>query len=160
MYWCELKSLIVKFRDSKWLERLGISPGQIFIMILLFVALISGIMLNQHQGAASGELLSRSDQEPFIELNVKVAEIESLWYAGRKSGPDIEPLFNGSKININRATEEELILLPGIGPALAKRIFEFRKTNGWFPKIEDLKKVKGIGEKKLKKMKPYITLKK
>lgn len=155
-----MKSLILKFRDSAWLERLGISPGQILIMILLFVALISGIALNQHEGTVGEKLLSRSDQESFSELKVKVAEIESLWYAGRKSGSDTEQFFNGSKININQATEEELILLPGIGPALAKRIFDFRNTNGWFPGIEDLKKVKGIGEKKLNTLKPYITVKK
>ena len=51
------------------------------------------------------------------------------------------------KININIATLEELIQLEGIGEVYAQRVIEFREKNGPFEKIDDIMKVKGIGEK-------------
>ena len=61
-------------------------------------------------------------------------------------------------ININTASAEELDALPGIGPAMAKRIIEYRETEGAFTAIEDIKKVKVIGEAKFEKMKDKICL--
>lgn len=62
------------------------------------------------------------------------------------------------KVNINKATVEELQRIPGIGEVLAKRIIEYRNKTGGFKSIEELKNVKGIGEKKLEAIRPYITL--
>lgn len=63
-----------------------------------------------------------------------------------------------SLISINNATIEELCTLPGIGPAMAERIIEYRKTYNGFNNIEDLLNVKGIGTKKYEKIAPYICL--
>lgn len=63
-------------------------------------------------------------------------------------------------IDINQATEEELTAIPGIGEATAKRIVEFRQQNGPFGRVEDLLKIKGIGEKSLEKMRPHIKVSK
>lgn len=62
------------------------------------------------------------------------------------------------KININTADVVALDKLPGIGPAMAARIIEYRKTEGAFQSPEDLKKVKGIGDAKFQKLKEQITL--
>ena len=62
------------------------------------------------------------------------------------------------RININTATEKELDELPGIGPAMAKRIIEYRDTQGMFQAPEDLKKVRGIGEAKFEKMKDKVSI--
>lgn len=64
----------------------------------------------------------------------------------------------GGLIDINTADEKALDSLPGVGPAMAKRIIEYRQTNGAFQAIEDLKKVKGIGEAKFDKMKDRVTV--
>lgn len=65
----------------------------------------------------------------------------------------------GKLININTANEEQLQELQGIGASMAKRIIEYRKTNGKFNKIDDLKNVSGIGEAKYNKIKDYICIK-
>ena len=62
------------------------------------------------------------------------------------------------KININTATEEELDTLPGIGQATAQKIIEYRKENGKFSKIEDIKDVSGIGDSKFEKIKDLIEV--
>jgi competence protein ComEA len=62
----------------------------------------------------------------------------------------------GGKINVNMATALELEKIPGIGPKTAIKIIQFRKINP-FQSLRDLKKVKGIGDKKLKKMLSHIT---
>ena len=61
-------------------------------------------------------------------------------------------------ININRATAKELDKLPGIGPVIASRIVEYRKLNGFFQSIDDLKKVQGIGASTLEKFKSKIRV--
>jgi len=61
-------------------------------------------------------------------------------------------------IDLNKATEMELTKVRGIGPALAKRIVDFRKENGPFGKVDDILKVRGIGEKSLAKLKPYLKV--
>ncbi len=62
------------------------------------------------------------------------------------------------KVNINTATLEQLQTLPRIGPAIAQRILDFRKENGNFKRVEDLMKVRGIGEKVFNQLKDLITV--
>ena len=66
---------------------------------------------------------------------------------------------NGKGININKADETELQTLPGIGASLASRIVEYRKQNGKFANIEDIKNVSGIGDSKFSNIKDLITVK-
>ncbi|MFZ5439805.1 MAG: ComEA family DNA-binding protein [Myxococcota bacterium] len=60
-------------------------------------------------------------------------------------------------VNLNTATAQQLDLLPGIGAKAARRIIEFRAKTP-FAKVEDLRKVKGFGPKKLEKLKPFLSV--
>ena len=64
----------------------------------------------------------------------------------------------GNLININTADEKELQKIRGIGPVIASRIVEYRNNNGSFKTIDEIKKVRGIGEKTFEKMKDSITV--
>ena len=61
-------------------------------------------------------------------------------------------------VSINSAGIEELITLPGIGPATAEKIIEYRNNYGSFLSLEDIMNVKGIGTAKYERIKAYITL--
>ena len=61
-------------------------------------------------------------------------------------------------VNINTATKDELNALPGIGPAKAQAILDYRKLNGPFKTVDDLKNVKGIGAKRLEKLRADLTV--
>lgn len=64
----------------------------------------------------------------------------------------------GEKVNINTASQNELDSLPGIGPALAQRIIDYRNENGNFNAIEDIQQVKGIGDSKFEEIKDKIVV--
>ena len=61
-------------------------------------------------------------------------------------------------VNLNTATKEELIALPGIGPAKAQAILDYRAVHGGFKSVEELKDVKGIGAKRFEKLKAELTV--
>ena len=61
-------------------------------------------------------------------------------------------------VNLNTASKEELVALPGIGPAKAQAILDYRKSHGAFKAVEELKDVKGIGAKRYEKLKSEVTV--
>lgn len=64
----------------------------------------------------------------------------------------------GRKMDLNRAGARDLALLPGVGPVTARRIAADRKKNGPFSSIGDVIRVKGVGLKKLEKIRPLVTV--
>ena len=63
------------------------------------------------------------------------------------------------KLNLNTASEEQLQLLPTVGPAKAERIIAWRKKNGAFKRTVDIRHIKGFGYKTFKKLEPYLDIK-
>jgi competence protein ComEA len=61
-----------------------------------------------------------------------------------------------AQVDVNTASAADLQAVPGIGKALAQRIVEFREKNGPFSGIDDLVKVRGIGEKSIERLRPYL----
>ncbi len=80
---------------------------------------------------------------------------------GKSSGSKISVSSNNKnnlKVNINTANQTELETLPGIGTATALKIINYRKENGKFKNVEDIKNVKGIGESKFNNIKELIII--
>ncbi|PYU09868.1 MAG: topoisomerase [Acidobacteria bacterium] len=69
-----------------------------------------------------------------------------------KKKPPVKP------VNINTATSEELQQVPGIGPATAQKILQMRKSYGPFKSVDDLLAIRGLGQKRLDKMRKYLTV--
>src|SRR5712675_1992814 len=63
-------------------------------------------------------------------------------------------------ININTANSHELHQVPGIGPATAEKILQMRKSYGAFKSVDDLLSIRGIGKKRLEKMRKYLAVNK
>jgi len=87
------------------------------------------------------------------------SEIQPLMSGGaepkRTTAKKVPP---SSPISINDASGAELQRIPGIGPSMAQRILAYRRERGGFSSIEELMEVRGIGEKTLAKMRPYVKL--
>jgi competence protein ComEA len=69
-----------------------------------------------------------------------------------KKKPPLKP------VNINTATSDELQQVPGIGPATAQKILQMRKSYGPFKSVDDLLAIRGLGQKRLDKMRKYLTV--
>ncbi|MBD3426606.1 MAG: hypothetical protein GF409_05190 [Candidatus Omnitrophica bacterium] len=111
------------------------------LLVFLSAALLTGaFVLGRRNSRTYSEITVTRDA---VKARLTIEEVESL-------------LRKKRKVNINSATEEELTSIPGIGPALAGRIAAFREEKGSFCAEKDLLKVRGIGPKKLAKMKEFI----
>ena len=98
--------------------------------------------LSQHIGAASAQIL-------LLVLAV------FLCAAGAQANKKIPP---AAPLDLNSATSAQLAQLPGIGPAAAQSIVEFRTKSGPFRRVEDLLSIRGINQRKLDGLRPYVTV--
>ncbi len=152
-----------------WIEKLQITKQERISVTLLFgiivLLLLANVFIKEKVVPAPenhAELLAEFERRSaLIEAEEQKREAryqgEEVSDANRTEPKDI-PLTPTELISINTASSEQLQTLPGIGSSYAERIIEFRETNGGFETVEDLIKVRGIGEKTLEKLKPYIKL--
>ncbi len=114
---------------------------------------------------AAGGLTEFADTE-FVNLSETLSNGQHIHIPTKEislqektaSAPDKNKNSSGGLININTADENELQKIRGVGPAIAQRIIDFREQNGNFKSIDEIKKVRGIGEKTFEKMKDSITV--
>lgn len=131
-----IKSLLVK------LGMLAVTVGIVLWMGWMHhVAVESSSAFTQEQTARG---MNGSGQHALDQNRVVSAKV------GR---PD-----NGTLLDLNRATADELEALPGIGAVLAQRVVAFRESAGRFRTVDDLRGVKGIGAKKFDRLKSLITV--
>jgi competence protein ComEA len=104
--------------------------------------------------AAESKLPQQTTPATAQPTGLKKEQAAPLTSTARASGS----LTAGQKININKATAEELDRLPGIGPAKAKAIIDYRNQNGDFKTIEDIQKVKGIKAGTFSQVKDFIKV--
>ncbi|MCW9706972.1 ComEA family DNA-binding protein [Fodinibius salsisoli] len=178
----------MKRRIFFFLERLKVTPAErkaiSTLMVLLILLAICNLALkpsNPLQDEQYAELKQRFQERTAKLQAEKAARMERYFPPERKAASmmaiadtieadttdeksdsetkETTTKADKSRINVNKADRETLKTLPGIGPAYSKRIIEYRQKNGGFKTIEELKKIKGIGEKRLEKLKPFVKLK-
>src|SRR6266480_1779290 len=88
----------------------------------------------------------------FLFLFACLAFLLACNSADAKKKPPVHP------INLNTANSDQLQEVPGIGPATADKILKMRKSYGAFKSVDDLRAIKGIGPKRLEKMRKYLTV--
>ena len=107
----------------------------------------------------------REESGPFYTVE-QVVEVEGI---GEETLEGIRPYTRveteglpspeaQEKLDLNTATQEELDALPGIGPVKAEAILQYREESGPFRTVEEIMEVKGIGEKTLEQLRPYVTV--
>lgn len=111
---------------------------------IVFCALVLGVYIGRHQKDAYFRISSETPgatNQPSQEDSLPIQD---------------EPA--SGLIDINSATKEQLMTLPGIGEVLAQRILEYRSSHGPFRVADELLLIDGIGEGKLNNIRPYITV--
>lgn len=97
-----------------------------------------------------------------IVLGGVVLLTSAAWRAHRASqhteGGDRDPAAIRLRIDLNTASVEELMLLPGIGASLAQRIVEYRQAKGPFGSVEELAEVHGVGPGKIRGAADYLQV--
>lgn len=98
------------------------------------------------------EFVARASQEQY-----QLAQVRTDSGAPQR-GAQFRALPRLGVVNVNRASPSELERVPHIGPVLARRIVAHREQHGPFTRIDELKQVKGIGEKTFAKIRPYLII--
>lgn len=99
------------------------------------------------------------NRAPANDMAPKPAAVETVVAPTRPTDPPTSATGSiEAKININTASQAELELLPGVGPALAMRIIEERQRGGAFKRVEDLGRVRGIGPKTIEQLRKHVRV--
>lgn len=109
----------------------------------------------------SFQIRRRSEVGPHVRTGVQVRALMSLVALSllfAAAAVQAEPTSDGSRVDLNRASAEELATLPGIGEAKAAAIVEYRKSSGAFTSVDELESVRGIGPALVAKLRPIVTL--
>lgn len=179
---------MMKRRIFFWLEKLKITPAErktvSALMIILSLLAIGNMVISPPEpfGGDHYAELEKRFRERTAQLTAEKEKRMKRYYPPAKDEAILTAVADtvsedstsaekpnsaeqtiekpyGELVNVNVADQERLKTLPGIGPAYSKRIIQYRENHGGFKTVEELKKIKGIGEKRLEKLKPFIKLK-
>lgn len=125
----------------------------LFLLPVIFFVAMSGFLVSYDAATAPAAVPAR------IHAEARASAGEPVETARPEAEPPVllaRPELENVSIDLNAASAAELETLPGIGPAKAAAIVEYVRINGPLGRVEDLLEVKGIGEKTLEKIRPYL----
>jgi competence ComEA-like helix-hairpin-helix protein len=147
-------------RFLSFVSRLGFTPREVRVILILSAAMLAGLAV-QHlpafrlrtAPAYADETYAESDSEFFARSRNAFPDSADTHRPTHPRRETPRP----SIVDVNSATREQLMQLPGIKGAYADRILEYRSRRGGFSGIDDLLGVKGIGRKRLERLRPFVT---
>ena len=137
-------------------DALGFTRSELRVVALLSIAMTAGIGVRWYRAAhpvppdVSPPFAYGALDSTFLALSRPADSV-----ASREAQPPGAPR---EPIDINTAGADELVALPGIGPVTAARIIEDRQNRGPYRRVDDLLRVKGIGPKKLARIRPHVRV--
>lgn len=128
-------------------------PKALYVLPIVFFTALCAFFVSYDTATAPANLPTRIQVEPRME--------EAAGEPGEPAKPAVlgaYPELEGVRIDLNTAGAADLERLPGIGPKKAQDITAYVRENGPLSSVEQLLEVKGIGEKTLENLRPYITV--
>ena len=146
-------------------QRFGFTENEIRVILFLALSLLAGTVIrwlrsNDGPSAEEGRLFNYASADSEFAARSRIPPPDEFrnrsLKKGRRTASRTTSLAPGS-IDINSASREQLVLLPGIGEAFAERIILFRDQHGPFASVDALRAVRGIGPATLAKIRPFIA---
>ncbi len=144
-------------------HRFGFTRNETLVLLFLVAVISVGSLISEWRPAdARGAVDIRASYRASDSIFAQRSR-QALTEARDASESEPRPASpagdsRGEMVNLNTASAAQLMSLPGIGPVTAERILDYRQTYGPFQTVEDLVKVKSIGEKKLQRIRQFITV--
>jgi comEA protein len=138
-------------------EYFGFTRNEMTVVLFLGATFAAGSAIRLFrsggdQSQTGGPVYAASDSLFFARSRLLSRQADTT------RGPSRNNATPPQRIPVNNASAAELERLPGIGPALARRIIAYRETHGNFRALQDLGHVKGIGPKTLDRLRPLVSL--
>ena len=144
---------------SAWLqERFGFTRSEIVVIVFLSLAFCAGNAVRLYRetwgsSPAAAQFDYTAADSEFVARSRSLLTTPPV-PSGRSTGA--KPVLPAMGVDLNSASLEELILLPGIGKVTAEKIIAYRAEHGPFSEPRELMNVRGIGVKKFEKIRPFI----
>ena len=142
-------SLVIK------LSMLAVTMGVVFWIVWTVPGTVTR---PAHSGVQSNPDPRPSLPSEVVSLPTSTSSIPTLPVPSHPRVSGVAGRQEREKLDVNRANAQELEELPGIGPVLAERIVDYRKSGRSFRSIDDLRAVKGIGKKKFERIRALVTV--
>ena len=146
-------------------HRFGFTRNEVALILFLSLSLLAGAGIRWVRSGGQGGmevpppfLYAASDSEFAARSLAAAADTLSPGPAAHGRTFPRKPALPSSSIDINAASVADLVQLPGIGDAYARRIIAYRDGHGRFSRIDDIMRVSGIGPKKFQALRPFVTV--